>query len=29
MINVKAKVIPEEECARSGELDFLLGKLIL
>ena len=28
-ISVKAQVILEEECARSGELDFLLGKLIL
>ena len=29
MISVKAQVILEEDCARSGELDFLKGKLIL
>ena len=29
MISVKAQVILEEECARSGELDVLLGNLIL
>ena len=28
-ISVKAQVILEEECARSGEFDVLLGKLSL
>ena len=29
MINVKAQVILEDECARSGEFDVFLSKLIL
>ena len=29
MVNMKAQVILEEECARSGEFEVLLSKLIL